>query len=105
MSGARTSLSTATAAAGAKSQPECFTLYCGNLSPKCTEQTLFELFHQVGPVQSVSVPKNNEGNNRGFAFVEFVHSESLQYATNVLNGIYIYGFMLHLRPQNSRRNK
>ncbi|XP_017378802.1 RNA-binding protein 7 isoform X1 [Cebus imitator] len=67
------------------------TLFVGNLETKVTEELLFELFHQAGPVIKVKIPKDKDGKPKQFAFVNFKHEVSVPYAMNLLNGIKLYG--------------
>ncbi|NXG09517.1 RBM7 protein, partial [Sakesphorus luctuosus] len=67
------------------------TLFVGNLDPKVTEELIFELFHQAGPVITVKIPKDREGRPKQFAFVNFKHEESVPYGLQLLNGIKLYG--------------
>ncbi|NWS74720.1 RBM7 protein, partial [Crotophaga sulcirostris] len=67
------------------------TLFVGNLDPKVTEELIFELFHQAGPVIKVKIPKDRDGRPKQFAFVNFKHEESVPYGLNLLNGIKLYG--------------
>lgn len=67
------------------------TLFVGNLETKVTEELLFELFHQAGPVIKVKIPKDKDGKSKPFAFVNFKHEVSVPYAMNLLNGIKLFG--------------
>uniref|UniRef100_A0A8C5TND8 RNA-binding protein 7 n=1 Tax=Malurus cyaneus samueli TaxID=2593467 RepID=A0A8C5TND8_9PASS len=67
------------------------TLFVGNLDPKVTEELIFELFHQAGPVITVKIPKDRDGRPKQFAFVSFKHEESVPYGLRLLNGIKLYG--------------
>ncbi|KAM6400356.1 RNA-binding protein 7 [Rhynochetos jubatus] len=67
------------------------TLFVGNLDPKVTEELIFELFHQAGPVVKVKIPKDRDGRPKQFAFVNFKHEESVPYGLSLLNGIKLYG--------------
>uniref|UniRef100_A0A8B9FBS2 RNA-binding protein 7 n=1 Tax=Amazona collaria TaxID=241587 RepID=A0A8B9FBS2_9PSIT len=66
-------------------------LFVGNLDPRVTEELIFELFHQAGPVIKVKIPKDRDGRPKQFAFVNFKHEESVPYGLNLLNGIKLYG--------------
>uniref|UniRef100_A0A8C0SFD3 RRM domain-containing protein n=1 Tax=Canis lupus familiaris TaxID=9615 RepID=A0A8C0SFD3_CANLF len=63
-------------------------LFVGNLETKVTEEFLFELFHQAGPIVKVKIPN---GKPKQFAFVNFKHKVSVPYAMNLLNGIKLFG--------------
>ncbi|CAK9807502.1 Splicing regulator RBM11 [Anthophora quadrimaculata] len=53
------------------------TVWCGNLSEKVTEEILYELFLQGGPVQRVSIPRDRDGKQRTYGFVTYKHINSL----------------------------
>uniref|UniRef100_A0A670JXP8 RNA-binding protein 7 n=1 Tax=Podarcis muralis TaxID=64176 RepID=A0A670JXP8_PODMU len=73
------------------------TLFVGNLDPKVTEELLFELFHQAGPVIKVKIPKDRDGKPKQFAFVNFKHEESVPYGMDLLNGIKLFGRPLKIQ--------
>ena len=81
---------------------ERHTLYVGRVHPKVTEEILFELFLQVGPLLKVVLPKKERGEtaHKGFAFVEFKHQVSLDYAIAVLSGESLYGQQLIIKHKN-----
>ncbi|KAG3285654.1 RBM7-like, partial [Ictidomys tridecemlineatus] len=66
------------------------TLSVGNLETKVTEELLFKLFHQDGPVIKVKITKDKDGKPKQFAFVNFKHEVSVPYAMNLLNGIKLF---------------
>ncbi|KAJ8431598.1 hypothetical protein Cgig2_025640 [Carnegiea gigantea] len=68
------------------------TAYVGNLDAQVSEELLWELFVQAGPVVNVYVPKDRVTNlHQGYGFVEFRSEEDADYAIKVLNMIKIYG--------------
>ncbi|CAO2830279.1 unnamed protein product [Amaranthus hypochondriacus] len=68
------------------------TAYVGNLEAQVTEELLWELFVQAGPVVNVYVPKDRVTNlHQGYGFVEFRSEEDADYAIKVLNMIKLYG--------------
>lgn len=73
------------------------TLFVGSLDPQVTEEVIFELFLQAGPLIKVKIPKDNEGKSKQFAFVNFKHEASVPYALNLLNGIRLYGRQLNIQ--------
>uniref|UniRef100_A0A8C2E7I0 RNA binding motif protein 7 n=1 Tax=Cyprinus carpio TaxID=7962 RepID=A0A8C2E7I0_CYPCA len=73
------------------------TLFVGNLDPHVTEEVIFELFLQAGPLIKVKIPKDNDGKSKQFAFVNFKHEVSVPYALNLLNGIRLYGRQLNIQ--------
>lgn len=68
------------------------TVYVGNLESKASEELLWELFVQAGPVVNVYVPKDRVTNaHQGYGFVEFRSEEDADYAIKVLNMIKLFG--------------
>ncbi|CAL5324779.1 unnamed protein product [Camellia sinensis] len=61
------------------------TAYVGNLDPQITEELLWELFVQAGPVDRVT------NLHQGYGFVEFRSEDDADYAIKVLNMIKLYG--------------
>ena len=56
------------------------TVYVGNLDPQVTEEVLWELFLQAGPVTNVYVPKDRvTSTHQGYGFVEFRNEEDAEY--------------------------
>ncbi len=67
-------------------------MYAGNLDPSVTEELVWELFLQVGPVVNVYLPKDRvAGAHQGYGFVEFRGEEDADYAVKVLNMIKLCG--------------
>lgn len=75
------------------------TIWCGNLSDKVTEEILYELFLQAGPVRRVKIPKDKDGRQQSYGFVTFKHIESVRYAITLLEGISLYERRLNLKPR------
>ncbi|XP_021443887.2 RNA-binding protein 7 [Oncorhynchus mykiss] len=73
------------------------TLFVGNLDPKVTEELLFELFLQAGPLFKVKIPKDNDGKQKAFGFVCFKHEVSVPYGMNLLNGETLFGRTLKVQ--------
>ena len=56
------------------------TVYVGNLDPQVTEELLWELFLQAGPVTNVYVPKDRvTSTHQWYGFVEFRNEEDAEY--------------------------
>ena len=56
------------------------TVYVGNLDPQVTEELLWEVCVQAGPVVSVYVPKDRVTSaHMGYAFVEFRGEDDADY--------------------------
>ncbi|GFR43195.1 hypothetical protein Agub_g4187 [Astrephomene gubernaculifera] len=68
------------------------TVYVGNIDVQVTEELVWELFTQAGPVVNVYMPKDRVTNqHQGYGFVEFKDEEDADYAIKVLNMIKVYG--------------
>ncbi|XP_029036882.1 splicing regulator RBM11 [Osmia bicornis bicornis] len=77
------------------------TVWCGNLSEKVTEEILYELFLQGGPVQRVSIPKDRDGRQRSYGFVTYKHIDSVSYALNLFDGTVLFNRPLSM---STRKN-
>eukprot|EP00199_Chlamydomonas_sp_CCMP681_P005939 CAMPEP_0119110008 /NCGR_PEP_ID=MMETSP1180-20130426/25894_1 /TAXON_ID=3052 ORGANISM="Chlamydomonas cf sp, Strain CCMP681" /NCGR_SAMPLE_ID=MMETSP1180 /ASSEMBLY_ACC=CAM_ASM_000741 /LENGTH=256 /DNA_ID=CAMNT_0007096103 /DNA_START=101 /DNA_END=868 /DNA_ORIENTATION=- len=67
------------------------TVYVGNLDPQITEELVWELFTQAGPVVNVYLPKDRvTGTHQGYGFVEYRSEEDADYAIKILNMIKVY---------------
>lgn len=68
------------------------TIYVGNLDGQVTEELLWELFLQVGPVVNCYVPKDRvTQSHSGYGFVEFKSEEDADYACKVLSQVKLFG--------------
>jgi RNA recognition motif-containing protein len=81
-------------------------LYVGNLSFDTTENSISDLFGQVGKVTSTNMIQDKfTGKSRGFAFVEMSSSEEANKAIETLNGKDLDGRALTVniaRPKEDR---
>lgn len=75
------------------------TLFCGNLHPNVTEEILYELFLQAGPLEKVTLMKN-----KNYAFITFKHSVSVPYTIELMNGIRLYQRPLLLQTRTGTSN-
>lgn len=66
------------------------TVYVGNLDERVTEDLLWELFLQMGPLVSVFMPPPRDGKSQGFGFVEFRGEDDAEYAIKVMNMVSLY---------------
>jgi len=63
-----------------------------DLSDHVTEDILYELMLQAGPLVSVNIPKNNvTQRSNGYGFAEFRTEEDARYAETVFNGVRLFG--------------
>ena len=81
------------------------TLYVGGLAPEVTEDILFELFLQAAPVVDVHLPLNDfrdgSTSHKGFGFVALSSVGDAKYATDLLDGIRLFGRPIRVRPAQS----
>lgn len=101
------------------------TIYCCNLSDRVDEELIYELFLQVrvletvikfsvrkvfsitlkyfqaGPIERVSMPKDQRGDPRGIAFIEYAHQVSVPYALQLFVGTKLCNRPLNLRSRNN----
>ena len=64
----------------------------GSLDPRCTEELLWELFLQCGPVANVHFPRDKITNeHQGYGFVEFKTEEDADYSIKIMHMIKLFG--------------
>ena len=76
------------------------TLYVGNLPTELPKHLLVELFYHVGgPIDELNWPTDRaSGRPKNHAFVHFKHPESVEYVPRVLEGLFLYGRKIVMRP-------
>ncbi|XP_036342411.1 RNA-binding protein 7-like [Rhagoletis pomonella] len=75
------------------------TLFVGNLDDRVTEDLLYEVFLQAGPVEAVRIPKDNSGRQRSFGFVVYSHRCTPPYAIRLFAGLAFYRKMVTIKLQ------
>ncbi|XP_076466752.1 uncharacterized protein LOC143297996 [Babylonia areolata] len=80
------------------------TLWVGGLADEVTEDHLYELFLQAGPLEKVVRPKDKDGTCKKFAFVEFRHAESVPYAIQVMDGVKLFNHHLRLKGRTGSQH-
>ncbi|CAK6974364.1 RNA-binding protein 7 [Scomber scombrus] len=73
------------------------TLFIRNLDSRVTEELLFELFIQAGPLIKTKIPKDTDGKQKTFGFAVYKHEVSAPYAMHLLNGMSLFGRTLHVQ--------
>uniref|UniRef100_A0A3P8TXK9 RNA binding motif protein 7 n=1 Tax=Amphiprion percula TaxID=161767 RepID=A0A3P8TXK9_AMPPE len=73
------------------------TLFIRNLDARVTEELLFELFLQGGPLIKTKIPKDADGKQKTFGFAVYKHEVSVPYAMELLNGTSLYGRTIHVQ--------
>lgn len=80
-------------------------LFVRNISNAVTENTLQELFQQVGSVCSVKIVMDRDtGESKGFGFVEMGSPEEAQQAIQTLNNTYLSGKEIAIDFQDPNRS-
>ncbi|CAF4847046.1 RNA-binding protein 7 [Pieris napi] len=72
------------------------TIWCGNISEQVTEEILYELFLQAGPLEKVKIVKDRDGRQRNFAFITYRHEVSVPYALNLFRGTALFNKALSM---------
>lgn len=81
------------------------TVWVGNLDSRVSEELLWELFLQAGPLESVRIPKDYKtGKLRNFAFVVFQHEVSVPYVMELMNQIKLFDSPLRICLKNKPSN-
>lgn len=75
------------------------TIWCGNLPEQCTEELLYELFLQAGPLEKVRIARDRDGRQRNFAFITYRHEVSVPYAINLFRGTALFHKTLSLQSR------
>jgi splicing factor 3B subunit 4 len=81
------------------------TCYVGNLEDRVSEELLWELMLQAGPVVNVHMPKDKVASKHlGYGFVEYRTEEDADYAVKIMNMIKMYGkpIKVNKASQNKR---
>ncbi|XP_071371952.1 RNA-binding protein 7 [Centroberyx affinis] len=73
------------------------TLFIRNLDQRVTEELLFELFLQAGPLLRTKIPKDTDGKQKTFGFAIYKHEVSVPYAMQLLNGTSLFGRSIHVQ--------
>lgn len=82
------------------------TVYVGNLDEKITEELLWELMLQGGPVVNVHMPKDKvTGQKLGYGFVEFRSEEDAEYAMKIMNMVKLYGKPMKLNKASADKRQ
>ena len=80
-----------------------FTVFVGNLDLRVTEELLYELFLQSGPLRSVKIPLDSRTKKpMKYGFVTFKHIASVKYAIQLLNGISLFNSPLRLSVKQKK---
>ncbi len=80
-------------------------LYVGNLNFSTLEDTLEKVFSRYGEITSVSIIKDrNTDKSKGFGFIEYSDSSSIQKAVSAMDGKELDGRKLRVSVAQDRNS-
>ncbi|KAH8412145.1 hypothetical protein KR009_000093 [Drosophila setifemur] len=77
------------------------TLFCGNLDERVTEEILYEVFLQAGPIESVRIPTDNTGRQRNFGFVTYQRVCAVPFALDLYQGLELFQKKINIKQQGA----
>ncbi|KAJ1946093.1 Spliceosome-associated protein 49, partial [Linderina macrospora] len=79
-------------------------VYIGNLDDRVTDELIWELMTQAGPVTNVHLPKDRvTQSTQGYGFCEFQSSDDADYAVKLLNMIKLFGKPIRVNKSSADR--
>ncbi|KAH8279566.1 hypothetical protein KR018_001734 [Drosophila ironensis] len=79
------------------------TVFCGNLDQRVTEEMLYEVFLQAGPIESLRIPTDDTGRQRNFGFVTYQHLSAVPFALELLHGLELFEKKVTMKQQGADR--
>lgn len=68
------------------------TVYVGNIDEQATEELIYELMLQAGPIRTINLPKDRVNQvHQGYGFVEFMTDRDAEYASLIMNQVRLFG--------------
>lgn len=90
---------------GSESEPKWTNIYIKNLNKSISEEKFNELFGQFGKVTSSVLAKDEEGNSKGFGFINYDSHEQAQAAIDTLNQKEIEGQELYVGKAQKKADR
>ncbi|XP_017065616.2 RNA-binding protein 7 [Drosophila eugracilis] len=81
------------------------TLFCGNLDERVTEEILYEVFLQAGPLEGVRIPTDNTGRQRNFGFVTYQRLCAVPFAMDLYQGLELFTKKVTIKQQGADKTK
>lgn len=79
-------------------------VFCTNLDQRVTEELLWELFIQAGPVISVFMPRDKiTSDHQGYSFIEYKTEMDALYSIKILHQIKLYDRSIKLSKASKKR--
>lgn len=79
------------------------TLFCGNLDERVTEEILYEVFLQAGPIEGVRIPTDNNGRTRNFGFVTYQRLCAVPFALDLYQGLELFQKKVTIKQQGGKQ--
>ncbi|KAJ2664982.1 Spliceosome-associated protein 49 [Coemansia sp. RSA 1200] len=78
------------------------TVYIGNLDDRVTDELIWELMVQAGPVANVHLPKDRvTQSTQGYGFCEFQSAEDADYAVKIMNMVKLFGKPMRINKSST----
>lgn len=84
------------------SEPSSISLHVGNLKYETTEETLKNVFGEIGPVVRVELIKKDDGSSKGYAFVDMENKKDADDAIEKLNKTDLEGRIITVAFKKTR---
>ena len=84
------------------SEPSAISLHVGNLKYETTEETLKNVFSEIGPVVKVELIKKEDGTSKGYAFVDMENKKDADDAIEKLNKTDLEGRIITVAFKKTR---
>ncbi|EDW87094.1 RNA-binding protein 7 [Drosophila yakuba] len=81
------------------------TLFCGNLDERVTEEILYEVFLQAGPIEGVRIPTDNNGRQRNFGFVTYQRLCAVPFALDLYQGLELFQKKVTIKQQGGKQQQ
>lgn len=82
------------------------TCYVGNLDERVTDEIVWELMLQAGPVAHIYLPKDRISQmHQGYAFAEYLTESDATYACQIMNGIKLYGKPIRVNMSSNEKQE
>ena len=82
------------------------TCYIGNLDERVTDEIVWELMLQAGPIAHVYLPKDRISQmHQGYAFAEYQTKGDAEYSCRILNGIKLYGKPIRVNLSSNEKQE
>ncbi|XP_037940910.1 splicing factor 3B subunit 4-like isoform X2 [Teleopsis dalmanni] len=78
-------------------KPNKNTIYVGNIDFNVSEELLWKIFIDAGPIVNINLPKDSDNKrHKGYGFVEYDSKEGAEYALKIYKGVKLNGRKIHI---------